>query len=40
MILPILSLLGAGILVSVATFTYFGGYWYELLRKKDDDEQT
>ena len=37
MILPILSLIGAGILVGVAVFTYFGGYWYQLL-KKDDDE--
>lgn len=33
----LLALLGSLILAGTAVFTYFGGYWYELLRKKDDE---
>jgi hypothetical protein len=33
----ILALAGALILAGVATFTYFGGYWWQLW-KGDDDE--
>lgn len=37
---PIAALLGAATLATVATFTFFGGYWYELLRhnNKEDNE--
>lgn len=31
----LMLLAGAG--VALATFTFFGGYWYQLLRKDDDN---
>ena len=34
----ILALAGALILAGVATFAYFGGYWYQLWTMKDDDD--
>lgn len=34
----ILAFIGAAILAGVGIFGFFGGYWYELLRKTDEDE--
>jgi hypothetical protein len=34
----ITALVAALILAGVATFAYFGGYWYQLLTGKDEDE--
>jgi hypothetical protein len=31
----VLGFIGAGILAATAIFTYFGGYWYALLKKDD-----
>lgn len=35
--IAVLALAAAALLAGVAVFAYFGGYWYELLRRKDDD---
>jgi hypothetical protein len=36
--IAITALVAALILAGVATFGYFGGYWYQLLSGKDEDE--
>ena len=33
-----LALAGALILAGVATFAYFGGYWYQLWTMEDNDD--
>jgi hypothetical protein len=35
----IAALIGAAILAGVATFAYFGGYWWQLLTMKEDDDE-
>ena len=35
----ILALAGALILAGVATFTYFGGYWWQLWTMEDNDDE-
>jgi hypothetical protein len=34
----ILAFIGAALLAGAGVFTYFGGYWYQLLSGKDEDE--
>jgi formate hydrogenlyase subunit 3/multisubunit Na+/H+ antiporter MnhD subunit len=36
--IAITALVGALILAGVGIFAYFGGYWYQLLSGKDEDE--
>lgn len=36
---PVAALLGAATLAAVATITFFGGYWHELLRHNNKEDK-